>query len=309
MPFSPRLRMHLRKALGLTVIGILLACVGAGAADPDGPLPPSEAVAGWALAGEPRTFTPGNLYEYINGAADLFLAYGFCSLAAGSYLPGGDEARSITVDVYDMGEPLHAYGIWASERPEDLAPVAGLPGSYQVEGLIAFRRGAHYVKVSALDQADMEVARALARLTAERLSGCSELPTEFRRLPAQGRLAESERYVRKDALGHRFLVEVISADYQLGKATAAMHVADLGSAAQAAAGWERLRSFEQRANAGLAAVADLGEAAFAVRDAGYGQMVCARQGRFLVVATSDRAPRADLVALVKAALRGLGCAS
>ena len=34
-------------------------------------------IPGWKQSGEIQTFTPKTLYEYINGAADLYLSYDF----------------------------------------------------------------------------------------------------------------------------------------------------------------------------------------------------------------------------------------
>src|SRR5574340_658280 len=78
-------------------------------------LPGTAAVPGWPARVESRTYTPQTLYECIDGAADLFLAYGFQTLTHGEY--GADDAHLITVDVYDMGAPLHAFGVFSSERP------------------------------------------------------------------------------------------------------------------------------------------------------------------------------------------------
>jgi len=40
---------------------------------------------GWVQKGDPAVYTPGNLYEYIDGAADVFLGCGFVKLAALSF--------------------------------------------------------------------------------------------------------------------------------------------------------------------------------------------------------------------------------
>jgi hypothetical protein len=253
-------------------------------------LPPTDAVAGWkrcfwSRPGGARTYTPKTLFEYIDGAADLFLAYGFQGLTAGEYVKEGEQDRRITVDVYDMGAPLHAYGVFASERPEEgAASESGMLG-YRTEGLVALWKGSHYVKISVLETEDEVAACALAAETAQRLPGSAELPGEFDRLPAKGRIAGSERYVKKDALGHKALQEVVSAQYKVGAATATVHVCDLATAEAAKQALGKLRGFEAKAGKGLTGAGLLGPEAFAVKDTSYGEMVVAREGRFVIIGT------------------------
>ena len=295
-----------RSLIALLVLATLTACGAAVAADDgSGLLPPSGAVAGWSRQGDARSFTAKNLWEYIDGAADLFLAYGFIRLETAQYAGDGGAERSITVDIYDMGAPVNAFGIYANEKSDDAKPFAAGAQGYVAGELLALWKGSYYVKVAMMDASDAEAARALATATAERLAGGTEMPAEFGRIPEEGRIAGSERYVRKDALGHRALSNVVSADYRLGKATATLHLADLADAAQARQAWQKLRSFEKQAGQGLVSVSRVGEGAFAVRDASYGEMLVARQGQFVIIAMSEKAGRAELAKLMNRAIGGL----
>jgi hypothetical protein len=271
----------------LLVIAAALAVCGAAAADvATSVLPPGEAIS--AQREQPRSFNPQNLYEYIDGAADLFLSYGFEDLVTAAYDLG--EEHAITVDVYDMAAPLNAFGVFMSERPERTPSLALGAQGYFANGLLAFWKGRYYVKISGLES-DEAVERTLAAATAERLSGPTALPAEFAQLPAKGRVPGSERYVRKDALGHKALTNVISADYTVGKATVTLHLADLLTPAQAEQAWEKLRDFEKRSGTAFAEVSGIGDSGFAARDSGYGEMVVALAGRFVVISTSEKAGR------------------
>jgi len=191
-----------------------------------------------------------------------------------------------------------------SERPEQTPGLAIGAQGYFADGLLAFWKGAHYVKVSA-QESDEAAARTLATATAEQLSGTTALPVEFRRLPVKSRVPGSERYVRKDALGHKALTNVISADYSVTKVMVTVHVADLLNPAQAKQAWEKLRDFEKRAGSGFAAMKGIGESGFAVRDSGYGEMAVARAGRFVVIGMSEKAGRAAVKESVKGTVAGL----
>ena len=147
-------------------------------------------------------------------------AYGFVGLMHGEYGRAGSDEKLITVDIYDMGAPLHAFGLFASERAADVTlRLLGQQG-YVEAGLGAFWQDRYYVKVSSVAGATNADVQALAAAVAKLLPPATGLPPELRRLPAAHRLPNSERYVRKSALGHRFLREAVSADYHLGKGTA-----------------------------------------------------------------------------------------
>lgn len=267
-------------------------------------LPKPDAAAGWAWREEPRTYAPDTLYEYIDGAADLYLSYGFKEVAVADYVKGGGDEGWITVDVYDMGAPIHAFGIYGSEMPPDpeAFPV-GMQG-YESDGLVAFWQGDYYVKVMLID-GDMDGARALARATAKLLPEAAGMPEELNRLPVEGRIAGSERYVKTSALGHRSLVEVVSADYTVGETTATLHSANLGTREKAAEAWRKLRDFEQGSGEGLSEVAGVGEDAFGATDGYYGEMVAARQGQFVLIAMSETAGRAALAELARVGIATL----
>src|SRR4030042_4975524 len=71
---------------------------------------------GWSWQGVPRHFTVQNLYEYIDGEAELYYAYGFRELATLTYFWKNPEDTFFTVNVYDMGDSLNAFGIYSNYR-------------------------------------------------------------------------------------------------------------------------------------------------------------------------------------------------
>jgi hypothetical protein len=303
--------VFLRSALAIATLltTVVAPAFAAGACDI---LPSGGAVTGWQMRDAARTYTRADLYEYIDGNADLFLSYGFADAAVGDYAPASGEGW-ISVDVYNMGTPLQAFGIFGVEKPvpgtvfANPPPTAALGAQeYASDGLIAFWKGPYYVKVSLVEGEDRDAARRLAEVAAERVADQPAMPAELQRLPAGKRVCGSERYVKSGALGHDFLVEVVSADYPLGHGIGTLHVADLGTQQKAAAGYTKLRQFETSAGAVVADVAGVGEKAFAVRDSYYGETVAAVTGRFLVIAMSGKASREPVTRLGRA---GVGTAT
>jgi len=69
---------------------------------------------GWKLADDPAAYDKTTLYEYIDGGAELFIAYGFKTLYSFRYTSVEDE--EIVIDVFDMGNSYDAYGVF-KHRP------------------------------------------------------------------------------------------------------------------------------------------------------------------------------------------------
>src|SRR2546430_1902795 len=109
---------------------ILSACLIHSAANAAGPtemLPPANAVPGWKQVGTTRTYNRDNLFQLIDGEAEAVNAYAFKQEAHGEYGTGARPA--ITVDVYELADPLNAYGLFGSDR------ISGTPIAIGAEGV------------------------------------------------------------------------------------------------------------------------------------------------------------------------------
>lgn len=104
---------------------------------------------GWKVADTVRVFTGRQLYEYINGGADLFLEYGFVKVAACEYLtPGG---KTVFINLYRMSDPDAAFGIFsATRRPEYEVVAIGTMGA-RTDYQQIFCRGSYYIETQAMD--------------------------------------------------------------------------------------------------------------------------------------------------------------
>jgi hypothetical protein len=169
---------------------------------------------GWARDGDAQVFTPETLFEYIDGAADAYLAYEFEELAVLSY--NGENKRSITAEIYRHSDLRNAFGIYTQERPQqgNFVPV-GTEGYYDT-GILNFFHGPYYVKVTGfrLESDDRAVLTAVAKDIAARIGGAPVFPELLACFPAEGRVAHSERFFARDVLGHGFLHSAYAADYE-----------------------------------------------------------------------------------------------
>lgn len=171
-------------------------------------------ITGWKQTGEIQTFIPKNLYEYINGAADLYFAYDFQELKVAEY--ENDKKAQVTVDIYRHKTPLHAFGIYSQERLPDAHFLdIGIQGYYE-KGFLNFLTGPFYVKLSANNTGpeDREVLVAFAKKTAEHLGPKGSFPSILSTFPAEGKEKHSEKFIAKNFLGYAFLHSAFTADYE-----------------------------------------------------------------------------------------------
>ncbi|NLP11461.1 hypothetical protein GX408_13785 [bacterium] len=178
-------------------------------------LPQKGELAGWRQTYEPRFFTPDDLYEYINGAADLYLQYGFQMVLTTDYAVGVDS-NGVTVEVYTMASPLHAFGMYAAERsPSEPAIAIGVEG-YHSANVLNFYKGPYYVKLTSftLDREMGSVLAEMAQFIAERIQGHFTAPEILALFPQQDAVLYSDRYVPSDFYGQSYFQNGYRRDYR-----------------------------------------------------------------------------------------------
>jgi hypothetical protein len=170
-------------------------------------------VEGWMQVGEPRVFTAETLWEYIDGAAVMFVEYGVRTCTAADLSDGRVAA---TVELYEMDSPLAAVGVFRTESPGGGEPLGGATlatVSPPTQALMV--KGNTYVKVNVYEGelTDAEARRLLHGLAGS-LPGETAMPREFSLLPEAARVAGSERYEPVSLLSLEELTECVTAVYQ-----------------------------------------------------------------------------------------------
>ena len=103
--------------IGLSLLVCILIPRGSfSEAEPIQTLLPKNLPKEWVLRDAPEMFTKQTLFEHIDGQADLFLQYGFEKSIFAIYRNVNSSDNKIDVDIYDMGGPLNAFGIYSFER-------------------------------------------------------------------------------------------------------------------------------------------------------------------------------------------------
>jgi len=172
-------------------------------------------MAGWKQSGDIQMYSRANLYDYINGAADLYLKYDFQELKVAEY--ANDRKASVTIEVYRYNTPVHAFGIYSQERLGNASYLEVGAQGYSEKGVLNFLAGDCYVKMSGVDAGpgEREVLLAFAKKLVENLGGKGSLPSILSAFPPEGEKKNSEKFIAREFLGYSFFHSAFTADYEL----------------------------------------------------------------------------------------------
>jgi hypothetical protein len=184
-------------------------------------------VPGWQQAGALRHFTPDNLYEYMDGNAESYLAYGFTQMQ-GVTCRSGDN--TLVMDISEMVDADAAYGIFSGNRdPGHPLEKIGMGGQI-LPRRGTFSKGNYYVEISASPDLDHTPAITAFVATMEKLlEGRSTTPDALAWfLPEK---LVSARMIPESVLGVRLLKRGYVAQYDQGKAFLALETSPQSAAA------------------------------------------------------------------------------
>jgi hypothetical protein len=211
-------------------------------------LPRPDDVPGWAAVDKPRVLDGDELFEYMDGGAEIYREYGFRRLVVQEYRNGTGE--SIVLEVFEMKESGGAFGIYtfkssSSGQEAGLGQDARLADYY-----LNFWKGPYLVTLTG--DPSMETSPglvALAGAVASRIAVEGSRPPGVAALPRGGMVPGSLKYFRGPLGvsnsyyffdGDPFAVrECFSADYEGGTRLFLFCYPDADSCA---ASWEAVRS-------------------------------------------------------------------
>lgn len=156
---------------------------------------------GWLKSGEPETYDRSNLFDYMNGGAELYLAYDFQRLAVQRYLPGSiDPARknSITVEIYQMNSSPDAYGLFSFDQEGERAEL-GQKGVYGY-GLLKFWKDKFLVRILGSQPDLKETILELGTEIDRRIVSQGTLPELLTKIPMENLIPNSDHFFHKQTL-------------------------------------------------------------------------------------------------------------
>lgn len=194
--------------ISLNKVLIILTVMCAAAAGDDFPNIP-----GWEPSSETMHYTADNLWEYINGAADQFIDYDMQDLKVQEFK---NDSMAISIDIYDMGEPMSAFGIYTIES-RNIEPrlAIGTEAVTTPPSQALMLKGKYYIKIYAFEgELTHTKGEAVLRSIAQSLPGDNTLPRELTYLPSGNQIEDSPGFTRKGYQGLAELNNCLFADYQ-----------------------------------------------------------------------------------------------
>lgn len=170
-------------------------------------------------------FTPDNLWNFINGAADTYLSLGFEELHVAEYVKG---RNTIKLEIYRHKDATQAFGIYSSERSATFRFLNIGAQGYKTDGSLNFLKGRYYVKIRTNSSSEKVLLslETLALRVADMLPGESVLPKILSDFPAEGIKKNEETYIADGVLGHEFLRGAYKAVYETGEMTFSIFIFD-----------------------------------------------------------------------------------
>jgi hypothetical protein len=227
-------------------------------------------------------FYLSDLYEYIDGGADAFHGYGLVAMAHQEFRA---KDTDVTVDVFDMGDPLRAFGIYAAERSPDYDYIELGAEGYLSDQILNFLQGDYYVKLSAFGDGKTKPATVLeqvARGISGKIGTGRAMPQAVAWLPSSGLVKRSEKYVPQSPMGHEFLAPAATAVYHLDGKDTTLLVSFAPDAAGAAARVASLKAHFSESGK-LVSVGGLRVEAWRGTNPLEGEMIFFARGRYAVV--------------------------
>jgi hypothetical protein len=252
-------------------------------------LPDQSTLPGWRIAEGPVSYDSVTLYEYLDGGAPLYLDFGFEGLDHVRYQLGDDNLSSVTLDVYDMGTELGAFGLFRSGRPLDAEVREWGAEGYRSDNIAAAWKGTISIRAEA-DDARPELISAMEQLVAavaNEVDGGTSPPPIIGALPPQGLVRWSERLVAKDLMSHVFLPGGVVATYRVAENEGTVYFTDLEDEAAVSEAMEMLRAHHQKYGEVLGDVTSISYVGFRFSDPGLGNGTLLSSGTYVVGAHGD----------------------
>ena len=243
---------------------------------------PSE-FTGFTITHEAEYYSKENLWDYMNGGAPGYLAYGFEEMVT-LQVKNLKNHHEIVVDMYDMGNHLNAFGIYSVERIPGGRDLPVGVDSFHDDTTLCFWQDKYYVKLLSHDR-QPETVQSLSRLAsliAGKMPKKGEMPHFFNIFPAERRVKKSERYIRGDVLGQAYFADGFSVEYNSTANHHKIFLINTSGTREARQDFEKYRDFIKTIGQVTDEAIPLGEAAFEGTHNFYGRVLFARTGSHII---------------------------
>jgi len=160
---------------------------------------------GWVKLEQDEIYDRETLYDYMNGGAEVYLAFDFHKVFVRKYT--GPDDNEITLDIYDMGSSSEAFGIFSCDREDEEINIG--QGSEYGPGLLRFWKDKYFISIMVMgdEKAAEPVMIDLAKSVDRLIPGKGSVPEILNRLPEKGLKKDSISYFHSAVnLNNRFYI-------------------------------------------------------------------------------------------------------
>ena len=190
----------------------------------------------WEISSAPRYFGADNLYDLINGGAEIYVQFGLKKMVTSEYRSPSIKNTAVTVEIYDMGSPKGAFGRTARFLDGLLDPSGvgeGLPSplsskSILGDGDLVTWKDRFMIHLTLMDESPTASGESIALAGKKILplfaaAVCAKIendpppPAIFGHFPVEKKLARSEAWhpehlIGVDGLGAGYTVRYVDGD-------------------------------------------------------------------------------------------------
>lgn len=150
-------------------------------------------IKGWVAEPEDRFFDRETIFDYINGAGEVYKAYNMQKCLSRRY--NSPNGRPIVLDIFDMGSSKDAFGVFTHDQDGETLDVG--QGALYRSGWLSFWKDRFFVSIYMEEEtADAEKAvRELGNVVASLITTRGPKPRILSQLPSVGLQPKGVRYL------------------------------------------------------------------------------------------------------------------
>ncbi|MDH7601092.1 MAG: hypothetical protein QHI38_02985 [Armatimonadota bacterium] len=158
---------------------------------PGGLVLPQAPCPGWT-AGPQKTVLPSGIFDYMDGAGELYLGYGFRKLYVREYRKSGQP--TIVCELYELPTAADAFGLFSYDRTGE--PLKIGQGAVYASGLLLAWHGKYFLRILADRETpeSKQCALELAKQTIKLCGAPGKPPAALQWLPKDNLDAETVHY-------------------------------------------------------------------------------------------------------------------
>ncbi len=239
---------------------------------------------GWTIKDKITSYTEKDLYKYINGEAELYYPYGFHQLATAVYVRTDNPETAIVVDIYEMGSPMDAFGIYSRYRdPDEESVTIGTEG-FVNESQLLFAKNRYFVRLSPSGTVTMEksIFLACAHSISKNIPDDQSPQKALNVIGIPEIVPKTETYIAQGVLGYAFFKKGLIADALLDGNTIRIFVILEDSSQSSEQAFNEYKAYLEKSHAEFSLTTDGDVSTIIARDPLYKGLTLVRSGSFLI---------------------------